>query len=143
MRPLAQLVHLRRPRDPCQALARQAELEPRRTDPAHRARLRAEALEVVRNLHAAKVRLIEGDRTALASLFAILGPLLARTVAPTHLNPRPLVSAEVLTADPSRRFSARWPAPAMRTTRAQVGGSGRLRRGSAFPTATRRATKGP
>ncbi|MFD5414041.1 hypothetical protein [Streptomyces nojiriensis] len=94
--------------DLSQALGRQAELEPRRTDPVHRARLRAEALELVRNIHAAKVRFIEGDQAALTSLFAILGSLLARTAAPTHLNPRPLVSAEVLTADPS------WEGPPLR-----------------------------
>ncbi|MFG3001762.1 hypothetical protein [Streptomyces sp. NPDC048340] len=67
----------------------------------HRARVRPEALEVVRNLHAAKVWLVEGDRAALTDLFAILGSLLARTVAPTHRHPRPLVCAAVLTADPS------------------------------------------
>lgn len=94
--------------DLCAALGRQAELEPRRTDPVHRARVRAEALEVVRNLHAAKVRLVEGDQGALTDLFALLGSLLARTVAPTHLNSGPLVSAELLTADPS------WEGPPLR-----------------------------
>ncbi|GHI90441.1 hypothetical protein [Streptomyces xanthophaeus] len=94
--------------DLCAAIGRQAELEPRRTDPVHRARLRAEALEVVRNLHAAKVRLVEGDEAALTALFAILGSLLARTAAPTHLGPRPLVSAEVLAADPD------WEGPPLR-----------------------------
>ncbi|MGW6857249.1 hypothetical protein [Streptomyces xanthophaeus] len=94
--------------DLCAAIGRQAELEPRRTDPVHRARLRAEALEVVRNLHAAKVRLVEGDEAALTTLFAILGSLLARTVAPTHLGPRSLVSAEVLAADPD------WEGPPLR-----------------------------
>ncbi|MCY0931661.1 hypothetical protein OTB20_36875 [Streptomyces sp. H27-H1] len=63
--------------DLCAAIGRQAELKPRRTDPVHRARVRAEALEAVRNLHAAKARLVEGDQAALTDLFAILGSLLA------------------------------------------------------------------
>ncbi|MET9959366.1 hypothetical protein ABZ128_09825 [Streptomyces sp. NPDC006326] len=94
----------------CAALDRQVELEPRRTDAVHRARLRAEALEVVRNLHAAKVRIAEGDSAALATLFGIIGSLLAGTVTPTHLSSsaRPLVSAELLTADPD------WEGPPLR-----------------------------
>ncbi|MFJ9343756.1 hypothetical protein ACIRP0_31415 [Streptomyces sp. NPDC101733] len=86
----------------CAALARHAEVEPRRTDSVHRARLRAQAQEVVRNLHAAKVRLLEGDQDALADLCTIIASLLARTVAPANAvnSTRPLVAAEVLTADP-------------------------------------------
>ncbi|MFJ3205085.1 hypothetical protein [Streptomyces sp. NPDC086989] len=104
--------------DLCAALGRQAELEPRRTDPVHRARLRAQAQEVARNLHAAKVRLVEGDQSALADLHAIIGSVLARTVAAAHRpeNSGHLVAAEVLTADPD------WQGPPSRneSTRAKV-----------------------
>lgn len=97
--------------DLCTALVRQASLEPRRTDAVHRALLRAEALEVVRNLHAAKVRLVEGDRAALGTVYALIGSLLARTVTPTHLEESSsrLVSADVLTADPN------WEGPPQRS----------------------------
>ncbi|WP_371619905.1 hypothetical protein [Streptomyces sp. NBC_00454] len=96
--------------DLCAALGRQAALEPRRTDAVHRARLRAEALEVVRNLHAAKIRLVEGDRAALGTLYAIVGSLLARAATPTHLpeSSSRLVCADVLTADPN------WEGPPLR-----------------------------
>ncbi|OEJ22258.1 hypothetical protein [Streptomyces subrutilus] len=96
--------------DLCAALGRQANLEPRRTDALHRARLRAEALEVVRNFHAAKIRLVEGDQAALGTLYAVIGSLLTRTVAPTHLpeSASRLVAPEVLSADES------WEGPPLR-----------------------------
>ncbi|MFJ3926363.1 hypothetical protein [Streptomyces sp. NPDC090022] len=97
--------------DLCAALGRYAELEPRRTDPVHRARLRAQAQEVVRNLHAAKVRLVDGDRSALGDLYAIVASLLSRTVAPAHepASAGPLVATAALTADPA------WQGPPPRT----------------------------
>ncbi|GLX41188.1 hypothetical protein Sros01_72610 [Streptomyces roseochromogenus] len=108
--------------DLCAAVVRHVEREPRRTDAVHRARLRAQAQEVVRNLHAAKVRLLEGDQAALGDLCTVIASLLARTVAPAHTtgSTRTLVAVDVLTADPE------WQGPpsAHESTGAKLLGSG-------------------
>ncbi|MFD9485075.1 hypothetical protein [Streptomyces sp. NPDC059991] len=70
--------------DLCDALERQAELEPRRTDPIQRSRIRRHAHEIVRNLHAAKIRLSEGDQDQLAALAQIIASVLTYAAAPTN-----------------------------------------------------------
>ncbi|MFD9485233.1 hypothetical protein ACFWBX_14815 [Streptomyces sp. NPDC059991] len=70
--------------DLCEALERQAELEPRRTDPVQRTRLRNHAHEIVRNLHVAKIRLTEGEQEQLITMAKIIASVLKHAATPTN-----------------------------------------------------------
>ncbi|GGY67016.1 hypothetical protein [Streptomyces xanthochromogenes] len=106
--------------DLCDALERQAELEPRRTDPVHRSRLRDHAHEIVRNLHTGKIRLSEGDQDQLAALARIIASVLKYASAPTNAlgSSTRLADPHLLSPDPD------WDGPRPQTGSPALGALG-------------------